>query len=97
MSDYRMREYSDKNRVGEAATDAAQSPGKKWSIAGIVCGVLGILLLITAPVGIALGIVGRRKGEGTISIVAVVVSALVTLYVVASFVVGIYLGATGAM
>lgn len=97
MSDYRMREYSDENQAGESATAAGLSPGKGWSIAGIVCAIVGVFLLIPAPVGIVLGIVGRRKGQGTISTVAIVISAIVTLYVVASFAVGIYLGATGAL
>lgn len=41
------------------------SPGRPWSIAGLVCGVLAILIvpIILGPLGIGFGFVGNSKGD----------------------------------
>lgn len=72
MSGYKMREYRDLPEETEPAPG-----GRGWAIAGIVCGVLALLIpIIFGPAGIILGIVGRVKGAGTIAIVAIVVSVV---------------------
>lgn len=76
MSDnYRMQE------TDEAPEQRGQTPGaRRWAIAGIVCGVLALLVpIIFGPAGIILGFVARSKGAGRIAIVAIVVSIVVMI------------------
>lgn len=73
VSDYRMQE------ANEAAEQRAKSPGaRKWAIAGIVCGVLALLIpILFGPAGIILGFVARSKGAGRIATIAIIFSIVV--------------------
>lgn len=75
MSDYRMQE------ADEAAEQTRQTPGaRRWAIAGIVCGVLALLIpILFGPAGIILGFVARSKGAGRIATIAIVVSIVVMI------------------
>jgi len=72
MSDYKMQE------ADEAPEQTTATPGARWwAITGIVCGVLALVVpIVFGPAGIVLGIVARVKGAGTISTVAIAVSAV---------------------
>lgn len=75
MSDFRMQEADESNEVPEQTT--ATPRARWWAIAGIVCGVLALVIpIVFGPAGIVLGIVARVKGAGTISTVAIAVSAV---------------------
>ena len=53
-------------------------PGRRWSIAGIICGLVAVILLpiVLGPLGVILGMVGLVKGDRALGIVAIVVSVL---------------------
>lgn len=73
MSDYRSQ------NADEAAEHRVQAPGaRKWAIAGMVCGILALLVpILFGPAGIILGFVGRSKGAGRIANIAIIVSIVV--------------------
>lgn len=75
MSEDRMQE------ADLAADHRVQTPGaRKWAIAGIVCGILALLVpILFGPAGIILGIVGRSKGAGRIATIAIIVSIVVMI------------------
>lgn len=90
MSDYRMREADEANEANEAPGQTTAAPkARLWAVAGIVCGVLALILpIVFGPAGIVLGIVARVKGAGTISTAAIVISVvLMVLSIVASVVI----------
>lgn len=54
--------------------------GTGWAVAGIVFGVLALLVPpVCGPIGIILGIVGRVKGAGSFATAAIVLSVVTTV------------------
>jgi hypothetical protein len=55
-----------------------RNAGRGWSIAGIVCGVIAVLIIpiLFGPLGIIFGIVGYRKGDQKVGRIAIVVAAV---------------------
>lgn len=71
----------------------ARQAGRVWSVIGIISGTIAFLFfpILFGPLGIVLGFVGRRKGDETIGLVAIIISII-------GLVVGIIFGAViGAM
>jgi hypothetical protein len=68
-------------------------PGRRWSIAGIICGVLAIVLIpiVLGPLGVILGIVGLVKGDRALGVVAIIVGivGLVLGLVLSAFVISL--------
>ena len=61
--------------------------GRGWSIAGIVSGVLAIVVvpILLGPLGVVFGIVGFVRGDRRLGIAAIIVSVL-------GFVIGLIVG-----
>ncbi len=61
--------------------------GRGWSIAGIISGVLAIVVvpILLGPLGVVFGIVGLAKGDRRLGITAIIVSVL-------GFVIGLVVG-----
>ncbi|HEX2739469.1 MAG TPA: hypothetical protein VHM69_03400 [Rubrobacter sp.] len=68
-------------------------PGRRWSIAGIICGFVAVVLLpiVLGPLGVILGIVGLVKGDRALGVVAIVVGivGLVLGFVFSAFVISL--------
>ena len=75
------------SHVPEIATPARR-PGRDWSIAGIICGVIAVVLipLPLGPLGAILGIVGFVKGDRTLGVAAIVVGVLMLGFAFSAFV-----------
>lgn len=69
--------------------------GRGWAIVGILCGILafGFAPVILGPVGIILGIIGRRKGDNALGLSAIIISAV---GLAVGLVIGAVIGALGA-
>ena len=70
----------------ENATPGRPS-GRGWSIAGIISGVLAVLIvpILLGPLGVVFGIVGLVRGDRGLGIAAIIVSIL-------GFVIGLLVG-----
>lgn len=83
MSEYRMREHDEENEANETSATLDPGRGRRWAIAGIICGVGAFLFALIGVVGVVLGIVARKKGAGRIATVAIVLSVVCTVLSVA--------------
>lgn len=69
----------------------AKHPGRTEGIIAIICAVVSLLFfpIIFGPVGIILGITAHKKGEKTLGLVAIILSAI---FMVIGFIFGAYVG-----
>jgi uncharacterized protein YacL len=67
---------------------ASRRPGRGWSIAGLVCGIIAFLIvpILFGPLGVIFGFLGYRGGDRRLGVTAMVVS-------VVGLVVGLIVGA----
>lgn len=81
--------------MAKPSSAADASVGRRWTIAGIVCGVLTLVLpIVFGPLGIIFGYVGRKKGATSLGTAAIGISAVLLVLVV---VIGAVAGALGAL
>jgi len=66
-------------------------PGRTEGIIAIICATVSLLFfpIIFGPTGIFLGVIAEKKGEKTLGLVAIILSAI---FMVIGFILGAYVG-----